>query len=135
MRRELTDVGQALTKEYWQEEGYRYLWKQELGSVELLTVEEADSLKESRLLEARVFAKGKELHLFCYENELRAVVTTEEDGDDFFEEKQLLLERFGESITLRHYIDYEDDGQAYIIQTVLQDYEGKEKQHEQFCTV
>lgn len=128
MQRESIDVKRALTREYWQGEGYQYIWKQELGGVELQMVAEANSLEEEQLLEARIFTKNKELHLFYCEDELRAVVTTEEAEDDPIEEIQLLMERFGHSITLRHYIDYEQDGQAYIKQTVLCDYV-KEEHH------
>ena len=129
MRTEQVDLKEALTQKYWIENGYKYIWKQEISSVVLTSVNKADDLEEENLLEARIFTEGKELHIFRFEDSLRAVETVGNSDDDFFEEEQLLRERFGHSITVRNYIDYDRDGQAYIIRTVLNGYNQEELRH------
>ncbi len=123
MRSETVNPVEALKKDYWIRNGYRYLWKQELSCVFLGRIEDAGDLEEENLLEARIFADGKELHLFYFEDQLRAVVTTAGEEEDCLEERQILRERFGKSLTIRHYIGYEEDGQAYIMRSVLNDYQ------------
>ena len=129
MRTEQVDLKEALTQKYWIENGYKYIWKQEISSVVLTSVNKADDSEEENLLEARIFTEGKELHIFRFEDSLRAVETVGNSDDDFFEEEQLLRERFGHSITVRNYIDYDSDGQAYIIRTVLNGYNQEELRH------
>lgn len=129
MRTEQVELKEALTQKYWIENGYKYIWKQEISSVVLTSVNKADDLEEENLLEARIFTEGKELHIFRFEDSLRAVETVGNSDDDFFEEEQLLRERFGHSIMVRNYIDYDSDGQAYIIRTVLNGYNQEELRH------
>lgn len=102
------------------DEGYQFLWLQEYGRVELGTVE-GKTIDYSRLIEARVFSRDKELYIF-EDDGIQAVETVYEEGDDCFEETQLLRGRFGRQITLRHYVGYEEDGQAYVARTVVCDY-------------
>lgn len=102
-------------------EGYQYVWLQEFGRVELLPVDKTE-LSFDNLIEARVFSRDKELHI--YEDDgLHAVETDFEEGDDCFEETQMLRGRFGKEITLRHYVAYDKDGQAYVTQTVICGYD------------
>ncbi|MBE5924766.1 MAG: hypothetical protein E7271_09960 [Lachnospiraceae bacterium] len=101
---------------------YCYAWVQEYDSVKLGTVNDV-SIDYDNIIEARFFSSDKELHIFCYDDEMCAVEIIKEDEDDYFEEKQILRKRFGKNITLRYYVDYEDDGQAYIVNTVLSDCE------------
>ena len=44
-------------------EGYQYVWLQEFGRVELLPVDKTE-LSFDNLIEARVFSRDKELHIW-----------------------------------------------------------------------
>lgn len=103
-------------------EEYCYAWVQEYDRVILDRVSNV-AINYDNLIEARIFSTDKELHIFEQNDCLNAVEIIREDGDDYFEEKQILRKRFGKSITMRNYVDYEDDGQAYIVNTVLSDCE------------
>lgn len=103
-------------------ENYRYVWIQGYDIVNLGEVKDV-KINYDTIIEARFFSPDKELHIFPFGDEMCAVEIIKEDNDDYFEEKQMLRKRFGKSITLRYYIDYEDDGQAYITNTVLSDCE------------
>lgn len=50
-------------------------------------------------------------------------ISEETDGEKplhYFDRKQVLRRRFGKTITLRHFIDYDpDDGQAFVSRTIL----------------
>lgn len=122
MKTEEVKIEDALSKDYWQQEGYQHIWLQEYSRVELLPVKAAKDLNAGDLLEARIFTDQKEIHIFPAEEGLKAVVTVTEDGDDYFEETQLLRERFGKSLTLRNFVGYDDDGQAYIARTAAAKY-------------
>lgn len=102
-------------------EGFQYIWLQEYGRVELSSVGDVN-INYDRLIEARVFNSEKELHIYD-DDGIHAVETTFEEGDDCFEEKQILRGRFGKEITLRHYVGYDEDGQAYIEHTVICGYD------------
>lgn len=104
------------------EEGYRYIWIQEMDHVELKPLSEVE-LCLDRMIEARVFSEKKEIHLFQMEDMWRAIETVREDQDDCFEEVQLLRTKYGKKIILRHYVGYDDDGQAYIKRSVIAGYE------------
>ena len=41
----------------------------------------------------------------------------------YFDEDQMLPEKYGEKLTFRNFIAYEDDGQAYIKNKILLKYE------------
>ena len=103
-------------------ESYRYVWVQEYDSVNLGKGKDV-TINYDNIIEARFFSSDKELHIFLFGDALCAIEIIKEEKDDYFEEKQILRKRFGKSITLRYYIDYEDDGQAYIVNTVLSDCE------------
>lgn len=119
MQTRIINLDEALKREYWVDNAYTYIWKQGYDKVELLPIERADDLVLENLLEARIFSERKELHLFHYEDGIRAVETEIEPSDEYREEKQLLIPRYGKNVTLRNYIAYEEDGQAYIARTVL----------------
>ena len=99
--------------------GYAYAWIQECDRVVLGKISEIE-MNLDNVIEARLFSTEKELHVYDQDG-LKAVETVCESDDDFFEEKQLLRKKYGKSIMLRNYVDYETDGQAYIVKTVLSD--------------
>ncbi|WP_031556054.1 hypothetical protein [Oribacterium sp. FC2011] len=74
--------------------------------------------------EARFFKPDEELHLFNYGDEMRAV-RTKENNADYIEKKYALKDVFGNgTITVREYLDTDDDGQTFISATCLSDVEG-----------
>ena len=106
-------------------EGYRYAFIQRIGSVYIGPIENCGELDPGEILEARFFEEMKELHVFNYEGTLKAVVTELGNGDEFIEEKQILREKYGKSLTLRGYLVFdENDNQARIGNTVFTNYEG-----------
>lgn len=116
--------------------GYEYIWAMEISSVKLQKLENID-LHPDELIEARIFNHDHEIHIFEYEDELKAIETVTEPTDvkvtkeipdisltHYHERKQLLREKYGKTITLRDFIDYDEDGMAYIAHTVLCDVGG-----------
>ena len=59
---------------------------------------------------------------------LRAVLTTQEvDGEEnWYDERVLLRAGFGGTLTIRHLIDYDEDGLAVSSEVVFQDYAAEE---------
>ena len=85
------------------------------------------------LLEARFFSNSEELRVFREEDgnsgggrELTAVLTTEEAEDRYLEETTEIAnkDQFGDSVTVRRMIGFDDDGQAWISMTRLSGWKG-----------
>lgn len=81
-----------------------------------------------QLLEARFFDATHEVRLFRQEGGLRAVACEQEVGDDYLEEQYELVneKRFGKTLTVRHDLSADEDGQTYVASTRLAGYEGGE---------
>lgn len=116
------DMTEAIQNSFMEQEELSYVWIQKLDSVGVVKVSDLNELDLDTLLELRAFNNNKELHIFWFEDEFRAVMTVKENEDCFYEEKQLLRKKFGDYITMRHYISYQEDGQAYISNTAICDY-------------
>lgn len=123
MKTELVDLKNATDPDWLKKAGYQYAWIQSENSVMIGTLDDV-KIDHDLLLEARIFSNEKEIHVFTYDDELRAVLTEHEKDDHVIERKQLLRRRFGKTVTVRHYVGYEEDGQAFIQKTVLCGYEG-----------
>lgn len=83
----------------------------------------------SQLLEARFFGEQGELHIFRDEEQLRAVEVKETGKTDYIEKKVILGKNFQEAgryLRVRKYVDYDEDGQAFIALTRLHRIEGGE---------
>ena len=120
MKQVSVKIEDALNTEYLSQEGYQYAWIMSVGSVVLKPVEAVIFPDPDEILEARIFTKQKELHLFQYEEELKCICTITEDTDTLYtEEEQKLRKRFGKSIVLRRFITHDEDGLAYFGTTVL----------------
>lgn len=85
-----------------------------------------DSVDVATLMEAWFFDDTKELHLFQEDNQWYAATTEDESGDEWQDQMFLLEHQFNANggiqnptITVRRYIGYDADGQAYITQTRL----------------
>ena len=119
MNRREINSSQALNKEYLLQNGFVYGWVMELDRLQLKWIKNME-WDSALVIEARFFTKGKEIHVFG-EEEKRAINTENNNEQESFVETQLLQSRYGEKLFLRHYIDYDDDGQAFIYATCLED--------------
>lgn len=118
--------GEGIKAEVLKEQGYQYAWIQRIASVSIGDIKGDVELDD--LIEARFFNENKEMHFFFDGEKLCAVETSLEDSETegdgkVFDEKQMLRERFGKSVTIRSYIDYDEDGQAYVAYSALAGYE------------
>ena len=119
------DIREILNVENLLAERYRFAFIQRVGSVFIGPIEMCGELNPDEILEARFFEEEKELHVFRYDGNLEAVVTEHENGDECLEEKQILRGKYGKLLTLRNYLNFdENDGQARIGRTVFMNYEG-----------
>lgn len=74
------------------------------------------------LLEARFFGPEREIRIWLEEDDFFAVSLEDEDQDDCLEDLTRPIRRadcFGADLTLRRYVAYDADGQAYIRDTRL----------------
>ena len=108
-------------------EGYKFGLIYHLD--EILTGEiENLSMDEERLIEARIFCEDKEIHIFNNDG-FRAIEaidekSKEEENDSYYEchlliDKETDKKSFGKNLTVKRYIDFDEDGQAYISYTRL----------------
>lgn len=119
------DIREILNVENLLAERYRFAFIQRVGSVFIGPIEMCGELNPDEILEARFFEEEKEMHVFRYDGDFKAVVTIHEDGDEYLEEKQILRGKYGKFLTLRNYLIFdENDGQARIGRTVFMNYEG-----------
>ncbi len=122
-------------------ETYTYAWIQRIGSVTLGKITEEEIIPEE-LLEARFFSTEKELHVYWHNDSLWTTETTKEESDSlletdsqgekyrqegchYFEETHVVRGKGTPKLTLRHFIEHDEDGLAYIGHTVLCDYKEK----------
>ena len=123
MRTNEFSVSEVLNGHALLDKGYRYGWIQSISSVQIGDIDSLDINSES-LLEARFFNEEKEMHIFNYNDSLKAIETVLEKCDHAIEEKQILRKKYGKTVTLRNFIDFDpDDGQAFVCRTVLCGYE------------
>ncbi|WP_291236803.1 hypothetical protein [Frisingicoccus sp.] len=69
------------------------------------------------LIEARFFGGNGEIHIFTENGEQKAVHITDEENDSRFppiDREYTLLSNFGKKLTVRQYIDFDNEEQAYI---------------------
>lgn len=69
------------------------------------------------LIEARFFGGNGEIHIFTENGEQKAVHITDDENDSRFspiDREYTLLSNFGKKLTVRQYIDFDNEGQAYI---------------------
>ena len=74
--------------------------------------------------EARFFKEDEEIHIFRYSDEMSAI-RTKENGSNYIEKKYALQDLFGSgTVTVREYLDIDDDGQTFVSATALAGVEG-----------
>lgn len=72
-------------------------------------------LLPAELLEARFFGEKEEILIYQDTADLAAVSVTEECGDVWTDSIRNIRDpKFGHRLTVREYIDYDEDGQAFI---------------------
>lgn len=81
------------------------------------------------LLEARFFGPQREVRIWAGDTGLEAICLEDDGQDDFLDlpPRKIRASRFGKELTLRRYLDYDEDGQAYICATRLVDWKGDAK--------
>ena len=105
---------------------YEYLLAYTYEGILLGKMEEKKPLLNiEELMEARFFSENKELHIFEYLEEKKAVQMEElmDEGHekDIMIKTYALSSKFGKNgkIFVKEYLSYDDDGQVYVEQTCL----------------
>lgn len=103
---------------------YEYIWAQQLNEV-ILNRLEGQQIACEKLLEARIFGNGHEIHIFRQDDWM--AVETVDWKENYYDETQKIKKadkkRYGTAITIRHYIDFDEDEQAYICGSCLNGWE------------
>ena len=77
------------------------------------------------LLEARFFSPAEEVRIFRRDGALEAVALEEDGGETFWDQVyEIANPDFGARITVRSYLDFDEDGQAYWGHARLTDWKG-----------
>lgn len=77
------------------------------------------------LLEARFFSPTEEIRIFRRGDALEAAALEEDDGETFWDQAyEIANPDFGTRITVRSYLDVDEDGQAYWGHARLTDWKG-----------
>lgn len=129
IRHHQMDLASALDMNALAQAGYQYVWYQEQSRVGICVV--ADYRPDAdRLIEARIFSnagdhdEAREVHVFAgSDGVLKAVETIAAGNAAHSDENQLLLPRFGKSLTVRTVYTYDEDGQAMPGAFLLTGYE------------
>lgn len=82
-------------------------------------------ISPEELLEVRFFSPAEEIRIFQRDGVLEAAAL-EEDGDETFWDQayEIANPDFGSQITVRLYLDFDEDGQAYWGHARLMDWKG-----------
>lgn len=91
-----------------------------------ITIGEApEELSFDELIEARFFDADREIHIFQENGEWNYTCISEEDGVEFFDRESRLIAGLGTKLVTRKHIAYDKtDGQAYISDMRLVNWEG-----------
>ena len=105
---------------------YTYALLYKLSEIILCKTEELQENSLQEYTEARFFSKEKELHIFETEDGKRAVVVSDENEEDCILKKYEIAQKFskvGKTLVVQEYLEYDEDGQAFIALTRLKDIE------------
>ena len=87
-----------------------------------------DDTDPEEMLEAFFFSPEAEVRLWRQNGSLHAAMLTEEAGDNYLEESYAVDDpRLGREITVRKYISFDEDGQAFITASRLSGWKGGEE--------
>jgi len=105
-----------------QSTSYSYALLYMISGVKLCRAEGIGQIDWEECQEARFFSEGRELHVFEGEDGMKAVEVTDADGNGVIIKEFLLDNRFssvGSSVLVQEYLEYDEDGQAYVANTRL----------------
>ena len=122
-----------LNKDYLIKEGYKYCLIYYLNDLVFGDIDKIEEINKDILIEGFFFNEKQELHAFKNEdfeddqNDGFKLVKTIDNGCDSFTEEFTLKKRLGnnliknkyDKIEVINYLDYENDGKAYIKYTAL----------------
>lgn len=82
-------------------------------------------IRLEELLEARFFSQKQEIRLFRQDGELQAAAL-QDDGNEMFLDREFEIANptFGTHVTVRMYMEFDEDGQAYWKHFRLMDWKG-----------
>ncbi|MDE6435259.1 MAG: hypothetical protein K2L07_13635 [Lachnospiraceae bacterium] len=101
---------------------YDYALLYLISEIKLCRTEMLKTINWEECQEARFFSADKELHIFEGENGMDAVEISDTGSDSIVIKEYLLDNRFasiGNSILVQEYLEYDEDGQAYVANTRL----------------
>src|SRR5690554_6339853 len=113
-------VEEALDLKALSARGFQYGLLYSYDGVQLDKIENIQ-LNRDKLVEVRFFNNLEEIHVFKRDG-FEGVLFTEEEEDEVVEETHLLIgsgqdNRFGKALLIKNYVDYDEDGQAFIAYT------------------
>ena len=83
-------------------------------------------IRADELLEARFFSREEEIRVFRQDGELRAAALRDADGERAVDRTYRVANpALGTEITVRTYLDFDEDGQAYARAARLMDWKGE----------
>lgn len=95
---------------------------QMLSSVQLGQSEGLRNFDAEECVEARFFSEDREVRFFRREGNLECVELSDTEGSDHIDRDYLVAGLFresGKSVTVRYYLDEDEDGQVYVSGTRL----------------
>ena len=103
--------------EYAKNAQYEYIWAWQLEQIQLGRLD-IINVNLEKLVEARIFSDGKEIHIFDFEDSWRAVEVKTDENTLYQDEIQVLKDE--KKLVIRHYIDFDtESSQAYICGSCL----------------
>ena len=111
-----------LTEAQMQSAFFEYALLYMISEIILCKTEELTGINWDECQEARFFSEEKELHVFETESGMDAVEISDSSSLDIIIKEYLLDNRFsniGHSILIQEYLEYDEDGQAYVANTRL----------------
>lgn len=103
---------------------YKYALIYMISELKLCKTEKLEEeIAWNECLEARFFSEEKELHIFERNGEKKAVKVSDEKSDETIEKKYSLDNKFksiGNTICVKEYLDYDEDGQIFVKLTRLE---------------
>lgn len=111
-----------LSEAYEQLNQYEYAYVYMMSKMVLCKVDELPLIDWEECLEARFFSADRELHIFKGNNGMQAVLIEDEGSVDCSIRQYELAPKFkgvGKKLEVQEYLDYDEDGQIYVVQTRL----------------
>lgn len=126
---EKLELNKSEAEKICSENNFKYAWINTYSNLYLSKVEEIDNFHFlDNLIEAKFFNKIKEASIIKNDDEKFSVVIFDSEGNNDFVEEQQILQKHkspfkneNDKLVIRHFLKYDDDGQAYVYYTKLCD--------------